>query len=112
MIDITAEEFVDKPKSGIAPTDFGKSKYDLFREEMAKKLGVPTENVDIFTVRNHPTLKRTVDVRFAAHGSPYYRPSKLDGILNENRADVRTHTCPHSSHIVKCFIIHCYSYFS
>ena len=84
----TAEEFVDRPKIGQGTNDYGKSKYDLFREMIARKLGVSTGNVDIFTVRNHPTLERTVDVRFAAHGSPYYRPARLAGIVNQYKLEV------------------------
>ena len=55
---------------------------------IAGNLGVPTSNVDIFTVMNHPTIERTVDIRYAAHGSPYYRPARLDGIINQNKEEV------------------------
>ena len=58
---------------------------------IARKLGVSTGNVDIFTVLNHPTLEKTVDVRFAAHGSPYYRPARLDGIVNQFKIEVTFH---------------------
>ncbi len=85
---ITAEQFVDRPKIGPGTNDYGKSKYDLFREMIARKLSVSTKNVDIFTVLNHPVLERTVDVRFAAHGSPYYRPARLDGIVNQFKIEV------------------------
>ncbi len=87
---ITAEEFVDRPKIGPALTDYGQSKYDIFRAKIAEKLNVPVNNVDIFTVMNHPELVRTCDVRYAAHGSPYYRPARLDGLVNENKAEVTT----------------------
>ncbi len=87
--DITAEEFVNRPKIGEGTSDYGKSKYDLFREKIARKLRIPTGNVQIFTVRNHPTMPRTVDIRFAAHGSPYYRPARLDGIVNQFKMEVR-----------------------
>ena len=85
---ITAEEFIDRAKIGIAVTEYDKSKYDIFRERIAEKLMIPTGNVDIFTVMNHPTLPRTCDVRFSAHGSPYYQASRLDGLVNENKAEV------------------------
>ena len=85
---VTAEEFVDRPKIGPGTNDYGKSKYDLFREMIARKLQVSTKNVDIFTVRNHPSLERTVDIRFSAHGSPYYRPARLDGIVNQFKMEV------------------------
>lgn len=64
------------------------SKYELLREMIAMKLGVPFTNVDIFTVMNHPTLPRTIDLRYSAHGSPYYRPARLDGIVNQFQDEV------------------------
>ena len=70
---ITAEEFIERRKVGISVTDYEPSKYDIFRAKMAEKINVPVKNVDIFTVMNHPTLPRTCDVRFSAHGSPYYQ---------------------------------------
>jgi len=80
---ITAEEFIASTKPGQAVVD--KTKYDRLRELIAVRLNIAVENVDIFTVLNHPTLSRTIDVRYSAHGSPYYRPSRLDGILSLNK---------------------------
>lgn len=85
----TAEDFVGRPKVGPNPTDYGRSRYELLQIELAKKFNIPLENVDIFTVMNHPTLVKTVDVRYSAHGSPYYRPARLDGILLNNKKEVR-----------------------
>lgn len=84
--DMTAEEFAyrEERTSGI----YEKSKYDKFRDKLASKLGIPSENVDIFTVMNHPTLPRTIDIRFAAHNSPYYQPSRLDGIISQDINEV------------------------
>lgn len=88
ILGVTAEEFVTRPKIGPKPSDYGNSQYDMLRTRLAKKLGVPTVNVDIFTVRNHPSLPSTIDVRFAAHGSPHYRPEKLNGAVLENQDEV------------------------
>ncbi len=85
---ITAEQFVERPKIGPGAHDYGKSKYDLFREAIARRLGVPTGNVDVFTVMNNPKIPNTCDVRYAAHGSPYYRPARLDGIINQFKMEV------------------------
>ena len=85
---MTAEEFVDKPKSGTDPKAYGVSMYDKFRAKIASLLGKPKENVDIFTVRNVPGMEKMVDVRFSAHGSPYYRPSKLNGLMESNKNEV------------------------
>ena len=60
-----------------------------FRALLARKLDTSVKDVDVFTVMNHPLLTRTVDVRYAAHGSPYYRPVKLDGIISRDILQVR-----------------------
>jgi hypothetical protein len=40
------------------------------------------ENVDVFTVFGKPTVKDVfLDVRFSAHGSPYYPAEKLDSMV-------------------------------
>ena len=85
--DITAEEFV-RTRSGRSSN----SLLEEFRALLARKLDTSVKNVDVFTVMNHPLLTRTVDVRYAAHGSPYYRPVKLDGIISRDILQVRTLT--------------------
>lgn len=83
---VTAEEFIAASKPGLAAVE--KTRYDQLRELIASKLNIPVENVDIFTVLNHPKLSRTIDVRYSAHGSPYYRPARLDGIISLNKTEV------------------------
>ena len=85
---ITAQQFVERPKVGAATNSYGQSHYDILRSLIAKKLDTPVSNVDIFTVRDHPTMPDTVDVRYSAHGSPYYRPSRIDGLMNEDKKEV------------------------
>lgn len=49
---------------------------------------IEKDNVDVFSVqlrRKHPPL---TDVRFAAHGSPYYKPVRLNGIVLMHREEV------------------------
>lgn len=65
--------------------EYDKSRYDKMKTELAAKLNVPESNVDIFSVREG---KGHTDVRFAAHGSPWYKPSKLDGLVITNKAEV------------------------
>ena len=79
--DVTAEEFIRSPSS-VGVSTRGSSQYNRLRAHVASRLNVPGENVDIFSVRDHPTLRRTVDVRYAAHGSPFYRQTRLDGLLS------------------------------
>ncbi|XP_023290813.1 neural-cadherin isoform X1 [Orussus abietinus] len=85
--------------SGITDEDFirvwdyrtlsiSRSKADLFRDKLAKLLNIERENVDVFSVqlrKKHPPL---TDIRFAAHGSPYYKPVRLNGIVLMHREDI------------------------
>ena len=62
---------------------------------MAEILGTDTKNVDVFTVRDIPVeelgqMEEGIDVRFAAHGSPYYRSARLDGLVWTNKDSVST----------------------
>lgn len=63
----------------------GHSHYDKFRRLLAVKLRVEVSFVEIFSVmKNGPYT----DVRYAAHGSPWYPASKLDGIIALNKDEV------------------------
>ena len=77
---MNAEEFV------VAPFDSGVSKKDIFQEILANFFNTSAENVDVFTVLHSPhhNNKSLLDVRFSAHGSPYYAPEKLNTIVAEN----------------------------
>lgn len=69
-----------------------RSKAELFRDKLAHLLNIDRENVDVFSVqlrRIHPPL---TDVRFAAHGSTYYKPVRLNGIVLMHREEVRLDT--------------------
>ena len=45
------------------------SRAEKFREKLAQIMNTGTENVDIFSVMNHPKQEKTTDVRFSVHGS-------------------------------------------
>ncbi|CAG2067545.1 unnamed protein product, partial [Timema podura] len=65
-----------------------KSKADRFRDKLANLLNTERENVDVFSVqlrRKHPPV---TDIRFAAHGSPYYKPVRLNGLVLMNREEI------------------------
>ena len=66
-----------------------RSKADRFKEKLADLLNIERENVDVFSVqlrRKHPPV---TDIRFAAHGSPYYKPVRLNGLVLLHREEVR-----------------------
>ena len=64
------------------------SKLELFKTKLASLLGVNEANVDIFSVMEETEYEGMVDVQFSAHGSPYYTPAKMNGIVLANKADV------------------------
>ncbi|KAG5675458.1 hypothetical protein PVAND_005362 [Polypedilum vanderplanki] len=67
-----------------------RSKLEKFKDKLADLLGTDKENVDVFSVqlrRKHPPL---TDIRFSAHGSPYYKPVRLNGIVLMHREDIET----------------------
>ncbi|XP_063374480.1 DE-cadherin [Cydia amplana] len=75
FINVTAEEF-------IVDEGDGSSKKDKLHHRLAKLYNTSLDNVDVFTVFNKPTVKDAfLDVRFSAHGSPYYPPEKLDSMV-------------------------------
>lgn len=74
---ITAEKFVDDGNA-ISP----KEKLHTF---IAELFNVSRENVDVFTVLKNDRNTDVLDVRFSAHGSPYYEAEKLDGKILQNK---------------------------
>ena len=74
------------------------SNIDVFRRQLSQMLDTSEENVDIFTVKDvdkpNPLVASVdqIDVLFAAHGSPWYRKSRLNGQLWLNREQVSHQT--------------------
>ncbi|XP_044750155.1 neural-cadherin isoform X5 [Coccinella septempunctata] len=65
-----------------------KSKAEKFKDKIADLLNTDRDNVDVFSVqlrRKHPPV---TDVRFSAHGSPYYKPVRLNGIVLMHREEI------------------------
>ncbi|KAK4871852.1 hypothetical protein RN001_015976 [Aquatica leii] len=78
---LTAEDFITKDSNGV-------SKKDLLQKYFSKILNTSIENVDVFTVIPSPTNSSFVDVRFSAHGSPYYLPEKLNSKTYEHQQEL------------------------
>ncbi|KAM0730456.1 DE-cadherin [Formica fusca] len=80
---ITAEQFVEPDESGV-------SKKEIFQEKLASMLNTSVENVDVFTVLHSPhhNNRSLLDVRFSAHGSPYYAPEKLNTIIAQHSKQI------------------------
>ncbi|GFR26878.1 neural-cadherin [Trichonephila clavata] len=62
-----------------------KSKYHKFRDMIASLTTTRKDNVDIFSVILKQERPPITDVRFAAHRSPYFKASMLNGIVALNR---------------------------
>lgn len=72
-----------------------RSKADRFRDQLADLLNTERENVDVFSVqlrRKHPPV---TDIRFSAHGSPYFKPVRLNGLVLMHREEVSRHRIQH-----------------
>lgn len=80
---INAEQFVEPDESGV-------SKKEILQEKLASMLNTSIENVDVFTVLHSPhhNNRSLLDVRFSAHGSPYYAPEKLNTILAQHSREI------------------------
>ncbi|XP_052897559.1 DE-cadherin-like [Anopheles moucheti] len=73
---VTAEEFVSRTPGQLTTPK------DRLQASIANTLNVSRENVDVFTVLKRDNANGTfLDVRFSAHGSPYYAPERLNGML-------------------------------
>lgn len=88
FVGTTAEEFVETPAADPAD-ETARSKKDILRDSVARLLNASVENVDIFTVlRQSPSNESVLDVRFSAHGSPYYEPERINGRLAMHQAEL------------------------
>lgn len=72
--DITAEKFIEENPI---------SHKERLRNALAELYNTSKENVDIFTVLKNDADSSLLDVRFSAHGSPYYEPEKLNGKISQ-----------------------------
>ena len=58
------------------------------RDKLAQLLAIDRENVDIFSIQLRQQRPPITDIRFSAHGSPYYKPIKLNGIVLQHREEI------------------------
>ncbi|XP_003373310.1 cadherin-related hmr-1 [Trichinella spiralis] len=92
---LTAEEFV-RPING-------KSYMELFKHKLATLVDVDVDNVQIFSIRNDGGYPQKIDLYFAVHGSGYYSPTLIYGLLQQNfhqfQADLTNGGHPLEKHI-------------
>ncbi|CAG9759449.1 unnamed protein product [Ceutorhynchus assimilis] len=77
IVGSSIEEFVEKSFT----TNL--SKKDELQQHIAEIVNTSVANVDVFTVMTTPSNSSLIDVRFSAHGSPYYAPEKLNNKLTD-----------------------------
>lgn len=63
------------------------NKKEILQRYISNVLNTSVDNVDIFTVLPVEGNK-AVDIRFSAHGSPYYYSERLNTIATENAAEI------------------------
>ncbi|XP_025422894.1 DE-cadherin isoform X3 [Sipha flava] len=80
---ISAEEFITPGANNI-------SKATILRHRLATILNASVENVDVFTILHSPHNANTtqLDVRFSAHGSPYYEPERINAAIDKHQAEL------------------------
>lgn len=57
---------------------------DRLKKLLATITGAKEDNIDIFTVLPVEGMDDTVDVRYSAHGSPYYSAERLNSAAEED----------------------------
>ncbi|EDV36495.1 uncharacterized protein Dana_GF12987 [Drosophila ananassae] len=80
FINVTKEEFISVPRDSMP---HALSLKDQLQISLAKLFNTSVANVDVFTVLQNEN--NTLDVRYSAHGSPYYAPEKLNGMVAQNQ---------------------------
>lgn len=82
---MTAEEFI------MPRYDMGPSPKEKLTKSLAEMFNISTENVDVFTVYSSDNKNpKVIDVRFSAHGSPYYEPEKLNGMVAQRQGQLES----------------------
>lgn len=65
-----------------------RSKADKFKDKLVDILNTARENIDVFSVQLKQKYPPLTDIRFSAHGSPYYKTVKLNGLILMHREEV------------------------
>ncbi|KAL9916406.1 DE-cadherin [Glossina fuscipes fuscipes] len=81
---VTKEDFISIPR--YAQGNNALSLKDRLQFYLSKLFNTSVANVDVFTVLQN--ANNTLDVRYSAHGSPYYAPEKLNGIVAQHQQDL------------------------
>lgn len=83
-----------------------KSKAQKLRAKLAQILNTEETKIDIFSVMLKQTRPPITDIRFSAHGSPYYKPVRLNGMVLQHREEVKVKHYFHSCDLLFAFGFH------
>ena len=75
-------------------------KLTLLKQKIADVLETTFDSVTIISVTVAADAPGSVDVTYAAHGSPYYTPEKMDTLVWTNRQDVSSNFCKLSEYCI------------
>ncbi|XP_033125355.1 neural-cadherin-like [Anneissia japonica] len=78
----TAGDFIQEPNS----------KYSKLRKSLAAIIGAKEDNIDIFSVMDVVGEANTIDVRYSAHGSPYYKAERMNSAVRKSKSQVESET--------------------
>ena len=78
----SASQLLDRSESR------SEDRLSLLQQKIADLLETDSSNVNIISVRDAADMLGSVDVTYAAHGSPYYTPEKLNTIISMNGQEV------------------------
>lgn len=88
--DTSAELFVEK-RIELS----GNSSRELMQQQLSVALNTSLENVHVFTVMDKDGSGRLTDVRYSAHGSPYYERERMDAMLTDVHKQLETELLVH-----------------
>ena len=76
--EITAEEFIETRYRD-------ESLLSIFKR-LILEIVPQARQIDVFSIQNHESLSRTIDVYYAVHGSDYFSKIKVNGLVEISRA--------------------------
>jgi len=87
----SAEDFISHRKmtGSYSRERHHRSKHDILRDAAAQWLHANAQDVDIFSLMNHASLPRTLDVRYSVRSDAgYHRPVRLNGLVLAAKEEV------------------------
>lgn len=81
--DITAEEFIE--------TRYRDESFLSIFKRLILEIIPQGKQIDIFSIQNHESLPRTIDIYYALHGSGYLSKIKINGLVEISRSKLENY---------------------